>query len=78
MQAAWSADWLKAPKYQAPMDMLKRTSALVSNPRYLPGYASFQNQLAPEQIQKALLGKQTAQEFAKAIADAADALRAKA
>jgi multiple sugar transport system substrate-binding protein len=78
VQSAWSAEWLKAPKYQAPMEMLKRTSALISNPRYLPGYASFQNQVAPEQIQKALLGKQTAQEFAKAIADAADALRAKA
>jgi multiple sugar transport system substrate-binding protein len=78
VQAAWSDDWLKAPKYQAPLEMLKRTGSLVSNPRYLPGYASFQNQLAPEQIQKALLGKQTAQEFAKAIADAADQLRAKA
>jgi multiple sugar transport system substrate-binding protein len=78
VQSAWSADWLKAPKYQAPMEMLKSTKALVSNPRYLPGYASFQNQVAPEQIQKALLGKQTAQEFAKAMADAADQLRAKA
>lgn len=78
VQAAWSDEWLKAPKYQAPMEMLKRTNVLISNPRYLPGYASFQNQVAPEQIQKALLGKQTAQEFAKAIADAADALRAKA
>ncbi|HSV18625.1 MAG TPA: sugar ABC transporter substrate-binding protein [Casimicrobiaceae bacterium] len=78
IQAAWNDEWLKAPKYQAPMEMLKRTNALISNPRYLPGYASFQNQVAPEQIQKALLGKQTAQEFGKAIADAADALRAKA
>jgi len=78
VQSAWSAEWLKAPKYQAPMQMLRSAKSLISNPRYLPGYASFQNQVAPEQIQKALLGKQSAQEFAKAMADAADQLRAKA
>jgi len=78
VQAAWTSDWLKAPKYAAPMEMLKRTSSLVSNPRYLPGYASFQNQFCPEQIQKTLLGKQTAQEHGKAVADALNDLRAKA
>ena len=78
VQAAWSADWLKAPKYAAPMEMLRRTSALVNNPRNYPGYASFQTQFAPEQIQKTLLAKQTPQEFSKAIADALNELRAKA
>ncbi len=78
VQAAWSADWLKAPKYAAPMEMLRRTSALVSNPRYYPGYASFQTQFAPEQIQKTLLAKQTPQEFSKVIAAALNDLRAKA
>ena len=77
VQAAWSAEWLKAPKYQAPLEMLKRTSALVNNPRYLPGYASFQTQFTPEQAQKTLLGKQTAQEQAKAVAAALNDLRAK-
>jgi multiple sugar transport system substrate-binding protein len=76
--AAWSQDWLKAPKYQAPMEMLKRTSSLVNNPRYLPGYASFQNQFCPEQIQKTLLGKQTAQEHVKAVTAALNDLYAKA
>jgi multiple sugar transport system substrate-binding protein len=77
VQAAWSADWLKAPKYQAPMAMLRRTEALVNNPRYLPGYGSFQTQFAPEQIQKTLLGRQSAQEHAKVVADALNELRIK-
>lgn len=78
ISAAWSADWLKAPKYQAPLEMLRRTPALVNNPRYLPGYASFQLQFAAEQVQKTLLGKQTPQEHGKVIADALNELRAKA
>jgi multiple sugar transport system substrate-binding protein len=78
VQAAWSEDWLKAPKYQAPMEMLKRTSSLVNNPRYLPGYASFQNQFCPEQIQKTLLGKQSAQDHVKAVTVALNELQAKA
>jgi len=78
VEAAWSAEWLKAPKYQAPLEMLRNTKALISNPRYLPGYASFQNQFCPEQIQKALLGRQSAQEFAKAVAEALNELRTKA
>jgi multiple sugar transport system substrate-binding protein len=77
MEAAWGADWLKAPKYQAPLEMLRNTNALLSNPRYLPGYASFQNQFCPEQVQKTLLGRQTAQEHAKAVAAALVELRAK-
>jgi multiple sugar transport system substrate-binding protein len=78
IQSAWSADWLKAPKYAAPLEMLRRSSALVNNPRYLPGYGSFQIQFASEQIQKTLLGKQTPQEQAKAVAAALNELRAKA
>jgi len=75
---AWSADWLKAPKYVAPMEMINRANALINNPRYLPGYGSFQTQFAPEQIQRTLLGRQTAAEHAKAVANALDELRAKA
>ena len=78
VQSAWSADWLKAPKYQAPLEMLRRTPSLVNNPRYLPGYASFQIQFAAEQIQKTLLGRQTPQEHAKVVADALNELRIKA
>jgi multiple sugar transport system substrate-binding protein len=78
VQAAWNAEWLKAPKYQAPLEMLRSTSRLVNNPRYLPGYASFQNQFCPEQIQKTLLGRQSAPEHVKAVAEALNDLRAKA
>ncbi len=78
VEAAWTAEWLKAPKYQAPLQMLRNTKALLSNPRYLPGYASFQNQFCPEQVQKTLLGRQTAEEQAKAVAVALADLRAKA
>lgn len=75
---AWGAEWLKAPKFAAPMEMINRSSALINHPRYLPGYASFQTQFAPEQIQRTLLGKQTAGEHAKAIAGALDELKSKA
>ncbi len=78
VQSAWGADWLKAPKYQAPLEILRNTKSLISNPRYLPGYASFQNQFCPEQIQKTLLGRQSAQECVKAVAVALNELRAKA
>ena len=78
VQSTWNDDWLKAPKYQAPLEMLRNTKALLSNPRYLPGYASFQNQFCPEQIQKTLLGRQSALEHAKAVAAALNELRAKA
>jgi ABC-type glycerol-3-phosphate transport system substrate-binding protein len=78
VQSAWNDEWLKAPKYQAPLAMLRNTKALLQNPRYLPGYASFQNQFCPEQVQKTLLGRQTVQEHAKAVAEALNELRAKA
>ncbi|GIK86165.1 MAG: sugar ABC transporter substrate-binding protein [Burkholderiales bacterium] len=78
VQAAWTADWLKAPKYAAPLEMLRSTPKLLYNPRNLPGYASFQNQFCPEQIQKALLGKQSAQEHATAVVTALNEMRAKA
>jgi multiple sugar transport system substrate-binding protein len=74
----WNAPWLQAPKYQAPLAALRKQDSLVNNPRYLPGYASFQLQFAAEQIQKTLLGRQTAQEHGKAVAAALDELRAKA
>jgi len=44
----------------------------------LPGYGSFQIQFASEQIQKTLLGRQSAQEHAKVVADALNELRIKA
>jgi multiple sugar transport system substrate-binding protein len=78
VQSAWGADWLKAAKFVAPLEMLRRTQSLVNHPRYLPGYASFQNQFCPEHIQSAMLGKETPAAFAKAIADALNELRAKA
>jgi multiple sugar transport system substrate-binding protein len=74
----WEAEWLRAPKYRAPMAMIRATDQLLRHPRHLPGYASFQAQFAPEQIQRTLLGRQTAAQHAQAIANALNELRARA
>jgi multiple sugar transport system substrate-binding protein len=76
--ASWDADWLKAPKYQAPLQMISNVDQLINHPRYLPGYASFQIQFAPEQIQKSLLGRQTAEQHAQAVCEALNELRSNA
>lgn len=76
--ALWQAEWLRAPKYQAPMAMLRATDQLLRHPRHLPGYASFQAQFAPEQIQRTLLGRQSPAQHAEAIANALNELRARA
>lgn len=74
----WDAEWLRAPKYQAPMAMLRATDQLLRHPRHLPGYASFQTQFAPEQVQRTLLGRQTPAQQAQAVANALNELRARA
>lgn len=74
----WDAEWLRAPKYRAPMAMIRSTDRLLRHPRHLPGYASFQAQFAPEQIQRTLLGRQTAAQHAQAIVTALNELRARA
>lgn len=73
----WDDPWLKQPKYQAILAMLRDEAALVHHPRYLPGYGSFQSQFSPPQIQKTLLGGQTAAEHLQKIAAALNELRAK-
>jgi multiple sugar transport system substrate-binding protein len=71
----WDAEWLRAPKYQAPIHMLRDVDKLVNHPRYLPGYASFQIQFTAEQIQRTLLGRQTPQQHAAAVVQALNELR---
>jgi multiple sugar transport system substrate-binding protein len=71
----WDAEWLKAPKYQAPLEMIRNIDLHMNFPRYLPGYASFQIQFTPEQTQKALLGRQTAAEHAEAVCGALNELQ---
>ena len=71
---SWDADWLRAPKYEAPLEMIRNTDLHMKWPRYLPGYASFQIQFTPEQTQKALLGRQTAAEHAEAVCGALNEL----
>ncbi|WP_027135639.1 ABC transporter substrate-binding protein [Geminicoccus roseus] len=72
----WEEAWLTQPKYQAILAMLRDGPSLVYHPRYIPGYGSFQSQFSPPQIQKTLLGGQTAQEHLAVIAAALDELRA--
>lgn len=74
----WNSSWLSQEKYAAPMSMLAAEPQLINHPRYLPGYASFQLQTAPELIQKTLLGRQTPRQHAEAVVQAINELRAKA
>jgi len=41
---------------------------MAMDPIYVPDYATFNINYSPEQIQKALLGQQTAQQFATNVA----------
>ena len=75
---SWEVDWLKVPKYEAPLQMIRNVDQQINWPRYLPGYASFQIQFCAQEVQKTLLGRQTAQQQADAVAKALNDLRSKA
>ncbi|MGH2377293.1 MAG: ABC transporter substrate-binding protein [Candidatus Limnocylindria bacterium] len=73
-RTALNAAYLKTPHFEAPTAMAQKDTAHVHTPRQLPEWARFFEKFAPEQIQKALLGQQTAQqsldEMAKYLDDA--------
>ncbi|HEX2524994.1 MAG TPA: sugar ABC transporter substrate-binding protein [Geminicoccus sp.] len=73
----WDQEWLKKPIYEPILAMLSDTPSLVYHPRYIPGYGSFQSQFSPPQIQKTLLGGQTAAQHLEQIASALNELRNK-
>jgi hypothetical protein len=72
-----SAEYLKSPLFEAPKAMVQMTEAFVHTPRQLSDWAKFFETYGPEQIQKAMLGQQTAQQFATNVSDYLNAALAK-
>jgi multiple sugar transport system substrate-binding protein len=60
--------WLDSPHLAVPKVMVRMAANLALDPVYLGDYATFNINYSPEQIQKALLGQQTAQQFATNVA----------
>ena len=60
--------WMDNPHLAVPKQMVRMTANLALDPVYVPDYATFNINYSPEQIQKALLGQQTAQQFATNVA----------
>ena len=60
--------WMDNPHLTAPKQLVRMPEKLAMDPIYVPDYATFNINYSPEQIQKALLGQQTAQQFATNVA----------
>lgn len=75
---ALNQDWLKGPHFQAPLAIAQKLEAHVHTPLHFPEWGQFQITYSPEQVQKALLGQQTAQQHAENVAKFLDDARVKA
>ena len=60
--------WMDSPHLTVPKQLVQMPEKLAMDPIYVPDYATFNINYSPEQIQKALLGQQTAQQFATNVA----------
>jgi multiple sugar transport system substrate-binding protein len=60
--------WMDNPHLVVPKQLVRMPEKLAMDPIYVPDYATFNINYSPEQIQKALLGQQTAQQFATNVA----------
>lgn len=60
--------WMDSPHLVVPKQLVQMPEKLAMDPIYVPDYATFNINYSPEQIQKALLGQQTAQQFATNVA----------
>ena len=69
VEASLEAEYLKAPVFEKPKQMVQMETALVNTPRELPEWGNFFVNYGPEQIQTTLLGRQTPEQFAAAVSD---------
>jgi len=60
--------WMDNPHLVVPKQLVRMPEKLAMDPIYVPDYATFNINYSPEQIQKALLGQQTPQQFATNVA----------
>ena len=60
--------WMDSPHLTVPKQLVQMPEKLAMDPIYVPDYATFNINYSPEQIQKALLGQQAAQQFATNVA----------
>jgi hypothetical protein len=61
--AALNEEYLQDEHFIAPTAMVQKVGGLVHTPRQLADWGNFFEKYAPEEIQKAMLGQQTAEEF---------------
>jgi multiple sugar transport system substrate-binding protein len=64
IQKALNEEYLQDPHFEAPKAMVQKVDALVHTPRQLADWGTYFQNFSVEEIQKALLGQQTAQDFA--------------
>jgi multiple sugar transport system substrate-binding protein len=70
------ADYLTDPVFDAPKAMVQLEDVLVNTPRQFPEWANFFVNDGPENIQRAMLGESTAEEFAAWASDEIEAMAA--
>jgi multiple sugar transport system substrate-binding protein len=75
---AWTQPWLDSAHFRAPRSMVEATPALIRYPNHLPEWPQWFLTLCPPNIQKALLGQQTARQHVDTVAGALETMAAKA
>jgi multiple sugar transport system substrate-binding protein len=64
IEKALNEEYLQDPHFEAPKAMVQEVDALVHTPRQLADWGTYFQNYSVEEIQKAMLGQQTAQDFA--------------
>jgi multiple sugar transport system substrate-binding protein len=74
---AWTQPWLDTPHFRAPRRMVESSAALIRYPSHLPEWPQWFLNVCPPNIQKAMLGQQSARQHADTVATALEAMVAK-
>ena len=66
---AMGAPYIKnQPHFKAPVEMIQRAESIMYNPKQMPEFGTLSTVKFPEEVQKALLGQQTAQQTCDTMA----------
>jgi multiple sugar transport system substrate-binding protein len=76
IREALNFEYLQDPVFAAPIEMAQMEDVFVHTPRQYPEWARFFQNYGPEQIQSALLGQQSAADFASNVSDSLEEMRA--
>jgi len=69
IEAALNEEYLQDPHFEAPKAMVQKVDALVHTPRQLADWGTYFQNYSVEELQKAMLGQQSAQDFANNNSD---------